>query len=79
MDLKKENYIKTLSKISPEGCDLKVGDLVEWVNDNGVVWKQKILGFDYDDFNKKYKKYVILDKESYWFPLDHTKLKLIKR
>lgn len=78
MDFKKQEYIKTLSKEAPEGCDLKVGDLVEWVNDYGVIWQHKILGFDYEDsFNKTYNKFVIVDKDSYWFPLDHTKLKKI--
>jgi plastocyanin len=79
MDNKKNKFIKeNLTAIQPDNCDLRVGDLVEWVNDYGVVWTHKILGFCYDGwYNKKYQKYVHLDTESYWFAHDHLKLKKI--
>lgn len=74
----KEEHIKTLSKVAPEGCNLKVGDTVKWVNDNGIEWQHKILGFNHTgEYNKTYKCYVHLDKDSYWFPIDHNKLELV--
>ena len=69
---KKNAFIKTLSQVPPEGCNLKVGDLVHWVNDYGVEWDHKILGFQYgDEYGDKYHKHVILDSDSYWFPHGH--------
>jgi|TARA_Y100000310_G_C20585110_1_gene764992 hypothetical protein len=55
--------------------NLKIGDTVEWVNDYGVKWLNKIIGFNTErSYNKKYKKYVHLDTDAYWFPHDHLKL-----
>jgi len=34
-----------LSDTAPEGCDLKVGDVAIWVNDYGVKWVHRIIGF----------------------------------
>jgi hypothetical protein len=49
--------------------DLKVGDTVKWVNDFGVEWENKVIGFNYDrDYNKDYKKFIHLDTSGYWFP-----------
>lgn len=60
---------------APEGCTLKVGDVVKWINDYGVEFTHKILGFNYDGwYQKEYKKYVHLDSESWWFPHDHNTL-----
>ena len=80
MGFKKMEFIKTLSKVAPEGSELKVGDLVEWINDYGTKFQHIILGFDYEgSYNKKYNKFVIVDKDSYWFPLDHKKIKKIMK
>jgi hypothetical protein len=66
---------KELTQTPPKGCDLKVGDLVQWVNDYGVVWQHRILGFCYKGwFTEKYNRFVHLDTDSYWFPHDHTTL-----
>ena len=76
---KKIEFIQGLSKKAPKGCDLKVNQLVEWVNDYGVKFQHRILGFDYEgEYANKYNKHVILDKESYWFPHSHLELKLVK-
>ena len=71
-----KNYIqKELSNIPPKGVNLKVGDRVRWVNDFGVVWEHKIIGFNTTNkYNRTYKKYVHLDTDSYWFPHSHEEL-----
>jgi len=67
-----------LVQTPPENCNLKVGDTVEWENDAGIKWQHKIIGFNYTRwYNKKYKKYVHLDSEAYWFPHNHLELKKI--
>ena len=77
--MKKRDFVKTLSKTPPKGCDLKVGDYVEWENDNGAKWKHKIIGFNYDGwYQKEYKCYAHLDKDSFWFPHNHLKLKKVE-
>lgn len=69
---RKNEFIKNLSEVAPENCDLKIGDWVSWTNDYGVEWEHQILGFQYgDEYGDKYHKHVILDKESYWFPHSH--------
>ena len=79
MDLEKQLWIKeNLTNVAPKGCDLKVGNLVGWVNDFGVAWQHRILGFNYTrHHNKEYNRFVHLDNGSYWFAQDHKKLKLI--
>ena len=53
-----------------------VGDVVEWINDYGVKFTNKVIGFNYDDeFNKKYNRFVYLDTDCFWFPHDELKLK----
>ncbi len=70
-----EEFIKTLTNVPPEGCDLQVGDKVEWTNDYGVVFHNTVIGFNYDGwYQKEYKKYVHFDTESYWFPHDHKNI-----
>jgi hypothetical protein len=72
-----KNFIKDeLTNKAPDGCDLRIGDLVEWVNGNGVVWQNKIIGFNYsNEYNKRFQTFVHLDTDSFWFPHDHRKLK----
>ena len=58
-----------LELIAPAGIELKVGDTVQWANDLGVTWTNKIIGFNTTrEYNQAYKKFVHLDTESYWFP-----------
>jgi len=72
---RKAAFVSKLSSTAPEGSLLEVGDWVDWVNDYGVEWTHKILGFQYgDEYGDKYNKHVILDKEAYWFPLGHQEL-----
>ena len=71
----KQDFIDSLSPDAPEGCNLKIGDLVEWENEFGVIWQHKILGFQYGDwYGDQYGAHVILDKDSYWFPHNHATL-----
>jgi plastocyanin len=49
-----------LTNIAPNGCELKVGDVVRWENDYGVKWVHSIIGFDGSDAH--------LSTDSYWFP-----------
>lgn len=72
----KEEFIEELISTPPNGCNLKVGDLVEWVNDYGVKWEHKVLGFKYEGwYHEKYNCFVHLDKDAFWFPLNHKNLK----
>jgi len=65
----KEWTRQNLSKTPPKGSLLKVGDWVEWENDYGVKWKHQVIGFNTDMwYNEKYKAFVHLNNEAYWFP-----------
>ena len=76
---KMTKFIESLVSNSPEGSDLKVGDTVYWTNDFGIEFENKIIGFNYDGwYQEKYKKFVHLDTDSYWFPHDHLKLSKTK-
>ena len=73
----KEYQKKELTSDSKD-TGLQVGDTVDWMNDNGVKWRHKVIGFNYSNlYNKEYKKYVHLDTDSYWFPHNHENLKKI--
>ena len=75
---KMTKFIESLVSNSPEGSDLKVGDTVYWTNDFGIEFENKIIGFNYDGwYQEKYKKFVHLDTDSYWFPHDHKTLKVV--
>ena len=67
--MRKEEFIKTLSGQAPEGCNFKVGNLVEWINDYGVVWRHEVLGFK--------DGMMFLDTDSWWFPMDYKKIKKV--
>jgi len=76
-----QNFIKErLVDTPPKDSDLKVGDTVWWRNDYGLVFKNKIIGFNYEDeynedeYNKQYKCFVHLDTDAYWFPKNHKHL-----
>ena len=58
-------------ELTSDGRDtgLNVGDRVRWVNDYGVVWENRVIGFNYDrEYNRESGKYVHLDTDSFWFP-----------
>lgn len=71
-------YAAKLEQEAPEGCDLKVGDIVTFINDYGVVWPGKeVIGFDTSDHNlMKYGNFIHIDTDAYWFP--HKRGELIK-
>lgn len=70
-------FAKTLEQVAPEGCDLKVGDIVTFVNEYGVIFPGKeVIGFDTNHFLNQYGKFIMLDSDAYWFP--HTRAELIK-
>jgi hypothetical protein len=72
-------YAKTLEQTPPEGCDLKVGDIVTFINEYGVVWPGKeVIGFDTNPEHNlfKYGNFIHLDSDAYWFP--HKRSELIK-
>lgn len=73
---RQQGYIdRELSSTPPEGCDLRVGDTVTWVNDYGVKWTNKVIGFNTESwYNRQYSKFVHLDTDSYWFPHSHLEL-----
>ena len=72
------DYAAKLEQVAPEGCDLKVGDIVTFVNDYGVIFPGKeVIGFDTSEHNlKQYGNFIHIDTDAYWFP--HKRSELIK-
>ncbi len=65
MEREKSKFIKDhVYPDPPIECGLKVGDTVKWRNDNGVVWENKVVGFDKDVRDR----FIYLDTDCYWFP-----------
>ena len=65
--LTERELIKTISKTPPANCTFKVGDIVTFTNENGILFKdRKIIGFDDNPDNNRT---VYLSKDSYWFPV----------
>ena len=78
MSIEIKEYQKRVLTSDPKNTGLQVGDTVDWVNDNGVKWRHKVIGFNYSmNYNKKYKKFVHLDIDCYWFPHNHEKLQKV--
>lgn len=87
LDDEVRDYIKShLTEHPNEPCDFKVGDVVTFTNDYGVVFEGNIvIGFSYDvDLNRHIpngspKRIVhTISKnhnEAYWFPKRTTSLK----
>jgi len=64
--------VVVLDKI--EGCELSVGDMVTFTNDNGVVFpNHKVLGFTEPYYEGG--GVVFLDYDCYWFPAKPENLK----
>ena len=64
-----EAFAAKLDQVAPEGCDLKVGDIVTFINDYGVPFSgREIIGFDTDNDLSKYDRFIYMDCEAYWFP-----------
>lgn len=74
--MSEEDYIKTLKTEPPVECGFKVGDKVTFTNDNGCVFKNKIIiGFAADD--SFYGRFIHLGPgECFWFPAKPSSLKL---
>ena len=68
-----ETFKATLSQVAPDGCPFKVGDKVNYMNDYGVVFHDRIIiGFDDNPKTNQIAKYghcVFLDNDSYWYPV----------
>lgn len=72
------DYQRRILTSDPKNTGFKVGDTVEWVNDYGVKWTHKVIGFNYSmEYNKRYSRFVHLDNDSYWFPHNHEHLKKV--
>lgn len=65
---KKQDFINSLDKTPIESLGLKVGDVVTFTNDYGVVFPGKVItGFD--PVEKDYtKRFIYFDSDAYWFP-----------
>lgn len=62
----------------PEGCEFRAGDQVKYTNENGVSFEPKtIVGFTLPG-DELHERCVYLDKDSYWFPVLTSELKLLK-
>ncbi len=77
-NLTQEQFIKLrVFEKPPIECNFKVGDIVTYTNDYDVSFHGlKVLGFD-DEIS--YGRFVFLDTDSFWFPVDPEQLKLEKR
>ena len=60
-----ENYAANRLSSTPHlECGIKVGDTVTWVNDYGVIWEHKVIGFS----EPCSVGFIHFDSDSYWFP-----------
>ena len=76
MSIEMKEYQRRVLTSDPRNTGLQVGDTVDWENEYGVKWRNKVIGFNYSmDYNKKYNCFVHLDTCSYWFPHNHEQLK----
>lgn len=66
-------FVKTLQPEPPVPCDLRVGDQVTFTNPQGAVFTgHHVIGFAKDA--SFYGKFVHVDLDCYWYPLDPSSL-----
>lgn len=72
-----QQVVDNISKIPPDGCDLKVGDLVTLTNEYGLKFPNfMVIGFDLESEQNEWQKkngrfvYTVAANEggAYWFP-----------
>ena len=83
MNSNTELFAATLLQTPPVGCDLKIGDIVTFINDYGIPFPGKeVIGYrdlstETDRFAAWRPENVIhIDTDAYWFP--HNAGELIK-
>ena len=78
-----ELFAATLLQTTPEGCELKIGDIVTFINDYGIPFPGKeVIG--YRDLSTEIDRaaawrpdnIIHIDTDAYWFP--HNAGELIK-
>jgi hypothetical protein len=71
-----EKFIENhCQKTPPVECGFKVGDVVTFTNEYGVKFENLVIfGFAKDD--SFYGRFIHLFKDSYWFPVRPSELKL---
>lgn len=63
-------------KVPPIECDLKVGDMVTYTNDYGVVFKGlEVTGFHRITPDFLPDNFIYLNTDAYWFPHKRASLK----
>ncbi len=63
-----------ITSTPPEGCNLKVGDVVTYTNDYGVVFRwRRVIGFAKDP---RFGRTVHFSGGAYWAPVRPESLKL---
>jgi hypothetical protein len=66
---KMNDFIEKELSNNPYDTGLKVGQTVTWVNDAGIQWINKVIGFNHTNYMAtKYNKVIYLDSSAYWFP-----------
>lgn len=60
---------------APEGCEIKLGDLVEYTNDNGAKFNLRVWGFANTFLHNGRGVYIFTD--CYWYPADADSCKVI--
>lgn len=62
----------------PIDCQLKVGDIVRFTNDYGVIFEpRKIVGFAKPE-HTFYGRFVHIDSDCAWFPVKPESLEIIE-
>lgn len=77
LDKKEKAFYETLASSHPE-TELKVGDIVTFTNEYGVVFKGKrVAGFHHEAMGEQLtNRIVYLEKDAYWFPVPVASLTL---
>ena len=75
-----EKFVKENLTSESKYSDLQVGTEVEWTNDYGVKWQNKIIGFDYtSDRAVRYGATVHLNTGAFWFGHNPAELTVINK
>lgn len=74
-----EAFLEDLGVEAPSGCQLHVGDSVVFINEAGVEFVFRVLGFVRPEQQNSYRpdRKVFLVNESYWFPVPIESLRKI--
>lgn len=74
-----KGYTKRMRDFPPEGCEFKVGDVVSYKNDYGVVFEPRvIIGFAFPG-DEVCGGFIYLNVDCWWFPMEPKSLTPYKK